>query len=130
MNSVSDNGKDTHYILGSNPPHAQALQQKLIMTGEPPYIFVRWKPVHEQAIGWHADLNVGVRMNIRPFIEADILRKSPNTKWTKDRGKEPERDKDEYPWFWSGNVPVGDRVNDVQLTNAQKKAARDKARSG
>ena len=50
---------------------AQALQEKLklILAGEPPYdIFVRWKPLHEQAIGWHPDLNDGVRMNIRPFI--------------------------------------------------------------
>jgi len=28
---------------------------------------------------------------IRPFVEAGILRKNPNIKWTKDRGKEPER---------------------------------------
>ena len=93
--------------------------------GEPSYdIFVRWKPVHEQAIGWQPDLNDGVRMNIRPFIEADILRKTPNIKWTKDRGKEPERDKDEYPWFWSGCEFIGDRVNDVHLKNADKQAAR------
>ena len=35
-------------------------------------------------------------------MTAGILRKNPNIKWTKDRGREPERDKDEYPWFWSG----------------------------
>jgi hypothetical protein len=108
---------------------AQALQEKLklILSGEPPYdIFVRWKPVHEQAIGWHPDLNDGVRMNIRPFIEADILRKTPNIKWTKDRGKEPERDKHDYPWFWSGGEFVGDRVNDVHLTNEKKAAARSR----
>ena len=28
-------------------------------------------------------------MNIRPFVEAGILRKPPNIKWTKDRGNEP-----------------------------------------
>ena len=84
---------------------AQALQEKLklILAGEPPYdIFVRWKPLHEQPIGWNPDLNDGVRMNIRPFVEAGILRKNPNIKWTKDRGKEPERDKNDYPWFWKG----------------------------
>ena len=111
---------------------AQALQEKLklILAGEPPYdIFVRWKPLHEQAIGWHPDLNDGVRMNIRPFIEADILRKTPNIKWTKDRGNEPERDKDEYPWFWSGNDSSGERVNDVHLTNAEK-TGRSKAKEG
>ena len=42
---------------------------KLILEGEPPYdIFVRWKPLAKQAIGWHPDLNDGVRMNIRPFM--------------------------------------------------------------
>ncbi len=46
-----------------------------------------------------------------------------NIKWTKDRGKEPERDRDEYPWFWDGGTFKGDRVNDVHLTNAQKQAA-------
>jgi len=108
---------------------AQALQAKLklILAGEPPYdIFVRWKPLSEQAIGWHPELNDGVRMNIRPFIEADILRKKPNIKWTKDRGKEPGRDKAEYPWFWKGEAFVGDRVNDVHFTNAEKQAARSK----
>jgi hypothetical protein len=118
---------------------AQGLQAKLklILTGEPPYdIFVRWKPLHEQPIGWNPDLNDGVRMNIRPFVEAGILRKNPNIKWTKDRGKEPERDKEDFPWFWKGEEVVGrignpsyefvgDRVNDVHLTNAEKQAARD-----
>ncbi len=70
-------------------------------------------------------MNDGVRMNIRPFVLAGILRKTPNIKWTKDRGKEPERDRDEYPWFWDGSDPVGDRVNDVHLTNAQKQVARN-----
>ncbi len=54
---------------------------KLILAGEPPYdIFVCWRPLHEQAIGWQPDLNDGARMNIRPFIEAGILRKVPNIK--------------------------------------------------
>ena len=104
---------------------AQALQEKLkrILAGEPDYdIFVRWKPLHEQAIGWHPDLNDGVRMNIRPFVEADVLRKTPNIKWTKDRGKEPLRDGEEYPWFNA----AGDRVNDEHPTTADKQAARDK----
>ena len=106
---------------------AQALQEKLklILAGEPPHdIFVRWKPLSEQPIGWNPDLNDGVRMNIRPFVEAGILRKPPNIKWTKDRGNEPQRPKEEYPWFWTGDVFTGDRVNDVHITNAQKQAAR------
>ncbi len=106
---------------------AQGLQEKLklILAGEPPYdIFARWKPLHEQPIGWNPDLNDGVRMNIRPFVEAGILRKNPNIMWTKDRGKEPERDKKDFPWFWNGKTFTGDRVNDIHLTNAKKQAAR------
>jgi hypothetical protein len=106
---------------------AQELQGKLklILAGEPPYdIFVRWKPLADQAIGWHPDLNDGVRMNIRPFMAARILRKNPNIKWTKDRGKEPQRDKADYPWFWSNGQFTGDRVNDMHYTNAEKQAAR------
>jgi len=106
---------------------AQDLQEKLklILAGEKPYdILVRWKPLAEQAIGWHPDLNDGVRMNIRPFVEAGVLRKNPNIKWTKDRGKEPEREKDDYPWFWDGKTFTGERVNDVHLTNAEKLTAR------
>jgi hypothetical protein len=35
------------------------------------------KPLRGQAIGWNPDLNYGVRMNIRSFLKADILRKTP-----------------------------------------------------
>jgi hypothetical protein len=98
---------------------------KLILAGEPPYdIFVRWKPLHEQAIGWNPDLDDGMRMNIRPFVKAGILRKNPNVKWSKDRGKEQERDKTDYPWFCEDGEFVGDRVNDVHLTIDKKNAAR------
>jgi hypothetical protein len=106
---------------------AQALQAKLklILAGEPPYdIFVRWKPLAEQPIGWHPDLNDGVRLNIRPFMEAGILRKNPNIKWTKDRSNEPKRDKDLFPWFWDGDTFTGERVNDKHLTVQEKQAAR------
>jgi len=54
---------------------ARELQNKLklILEGEPPYdIFVRWKPMEQQPIGWEPDLNDGVRMNIRPFLAMDI----------------------------------------------------------
>jgi hypothetical protein len=60
-------------------------------------------------------------MNIRPFVAAGMLRKNPNVKWTKGRGKEPERDNKDFPWFRDG---TGNRVNDVHLTNAEKRAAR------
>ncbi len=99
---------------------------ELILEGEAPYdIFVRWKPLEEQPIGWDPDLNDGVRMNIRPFLTvpdvgkkgAGILRDKPNIKWTKDRGKDVES----APWY-----PVfrGDRINDHHLTLAKKKAVR------
>ncbi|MEX2595759.1 MAG: N-6 DNA methylase [Salibacteraceae bacterium] len=72
---------------------AKALKVKLllILEGEPPYdIFVRWKSLEEQPIGWEPDLNDGVRINIYPFMQAGVLRKDPNLKWKKDRGKNPE----------------------------------------
>ncbi len=110
---------------------------KLILEGEPLYdIFVRWKPLAQQAIGWHPDINDGVRMNIRPFATADILRKRVKIKWEKDRGKEPQRDKKEFPWFWGwdeekkdfagvGKEPDGNRWNDCHYTNEFKKMARE-----
>jgi hypothetical protein len=99
---------------------AEELQAKLekILEGEKPYdIFVRWKKLDEQPIGWNPDLNDGVRMNIRPFVTADVLRKTPNIKWTKDRGKDPET----APWF---KVFKGERINDCHLSLAEKRAAR------
>ena len=130
---------------------AKELQDKLqaILHGEPPYdIFVRWKPLHEQPIGWTPDINDGVRMNIRPFMSveltrgrkgAGVLRYPPKIKWTKDRGKEPKRPIKEYPWFWSwdektqdfagGDRFTGDRWNDLHYSIATKQAARDSAKN-
>ncbi len=103
-------------INGADDRLAAALdlqeQLKKILEGEPPYdLFVRWKPLHQQAIGWDPDINDGVRLNSRPFLNATlrkggktgagILRSKPGTiKWAKDRGKEPMRPKGEFPWFW------------------------------
>ena len=79
---------------------ALTLQKRLekILEGEPPFdVFVRWKPIHEQPIGWEPDVNDGVRLNIRPFLADDapggkkgagILRAKPKISWKKDRGKE------------------------------------------
>jgi hypothetical protein len=87
-------------------------QLKLILAGEPPYdLFVRWKPLSGQPLGWNPDINDGVRLNIRPFLSAElrkgkkgagVLRCKPNIKWTKDRGGEPQslRPKAQFPWFW------------------------------
>src|SRR5439155_20909964 len=50
---------------------ARELQGELerIIAGEPPYdLFIRWKPLHQQPIGWQPDINDGVRLNIRPFL--------------------------------------------------------------
>jgi hypothetical protein len=103
---------------------AQDLKRRLelILEGEKPYdIFVRWKPLAEQPIGWNPDLNDGVRLNIRPFMTAEVLRhnKKPklNITWDKDRGKDVES----APWF---KVFKGDRINDHHLPLADKRAVR------
>ena len=127
--------------------HADHLRAELIkiLKGEPPYdIFVRWKPLHQQPVGWEPDINDGVRLNIRPFMTARtlsarsknacILRTTPNIKWEKDRGKEPMRDKQDYPWFWgwdeatadfAGNDKLdGNRWNNLHYSSVFKQAAR------
>ena len=119
---------------------ALELQKRLvaILQGEPPFdIFIRWKPIEEQPLGWEPDINDGVRLNIRPFMALDlpggkrgagILRAKPNIHWRKDRGKEPVRDQVHFPWFWKESKFTGERVNDVHLTNGEKRAAREAAR--
>ena len=100
---------------------AEALKAKLeqILEGEPPYdIYVRWKPLHDQAVGWEPDLNDGVRMNIRPFMEAGVLRWKPNVKWGNDRGTDPVPN-------CSGTT---ERLNDLHFTLAEKRTAREEAR--
>lgn len=109
---------------------AESLKKKLeqILEGEAPYdIFVRWKPIEQQPIGWDPDLNDGVRLNVRPFMTvgdvkkkgAGVLRDKPNVKWTKDRGKDVES----APWYQTFK---GERINDHHLTLAEKRAAREK----
>ncbi|MFP6639054.1 MAG: SAM-dependent DNA methyltransferase, partial [Myxococcota bacterium] len=131
---------------------AEELQKKLkkISDGEAPYdIFVRWKPLEEQPIGWEPELNDGVRINIRPFVEADVLRAKTGIKWGKDRGKEPEslRPKSKFPWFRGckgnddeeertdytserarGREFDGDRWNDLHYTREVKEAERAAAK--
>jgi Eco57I restriction-modification methylase len=101
---------------------AQELKSKLekIIEGEAPYdIFVRWKALEKQPTGWEPDLNDGVRLNIRPFVEAGVLRKNPKVNWNKDRGK----DVASAPWY---KVFKGDRNNDHHLSLAEKRKARGK----
>jgi hypothetical protein len=91
---------------------ALALQRKLeaILEGEAPFdIYVRWKNLSEQPLGWEPDLNDGVRVNIRPFVEAGVLRSAFNIHWKKDRGKNPDGT---------------ERHNDLHLPLAQKLGAR------
>jgi hypothetical protein len=119
-------GADTRLAAAE---HLQG-ELKKILEGEKPYdIFVRWKPLDKQPIGWEPDLNDGVRMNIRPWIteaklykatKPGILRVTPNIKYTKDRGKEPARDPKQFPWFAKST----DRVNDVHLSLNEKRRAR------
>ena len=136
--------------------HAKHLQNELIKIydGDPPYdIFVRWKPLRNQPVGWDPDINDGVRINIRPFMHARplgakakgacILRRMPNVKWGKDLGQETPREKEAYPWFWnrdpkdpaqevdfhggSDSTFDGARWNDMHYTRACKEAARAQA---
>jgi len=123
---------------------ARALQTKLaaILEGEAPLdIFVRWKPLKDQAQGWHPDLNDGIRQNIRPFLlagdvgkkGAGLFRSVPLALKDKDRGTEPSRPQEDYPWFWcegkpgtdpsGGKAYIGTRSNDVHLTLARKREA-------
>lgn len=83
---------------------------ELILDGEPPYdIYVRWKSLAEQPIGWDPDVDDGVRVNVRPFVEAGVLRSSFNVHWRKDRGKNPDG---------------SERLNDLHVTTAEKRASR------
>jgi hypothetical protein len=116
---------------------AQSLKKKLelILEGEAPYdIFVRWKPLAEQPIGWNPDLNDGVRLNIRPFMTmpdvkkkgAGILAHTPNIHWNKDRGKDVES----APWYHLGpeyGGKKGDRINEHHLSLREKQAAKESA---
>jgi hypothetical protein len=102
-----------------------------ILKGEAPYdIFVRWKPLNEQVIGWNPDINDGVRLNIRPFMtvpdvgkkDAGILRFRPNIHWKKDRSKDGES----APWYKLGleyGESEGSRINDHHLFLKDKQQA-------
>jgi len=89
-------------------------------------------------------------MNIRPFISAKplnargknacILRVNPDVKRGKDKGKEPIREKADYPWFWGWNEITqdfaggkefdGNRWNNLHYSRAAKLAARDRKKGG
>jgi hypothetical protein len=138
-------------IAGSDARLASAMhlqdELKKILAGEKPYdIFIRWKALYELPIGWEPDINDGVRMNIRPFITARpltgkgknacILRVRPGTalNWKKDRGTEPVREMQDFPWFWTwdeqtddftgGEKFDGNRWNDLHYSLETKRKAR------
>ena len=60
-------------------------------------------------MGWNLDLNDGVRVNIRPFVTAGVLRSRFTINWNKDRGTNPDG---------------SERLNDLHYTLAQKREAR------
>jgi hypothetical protein len=99
---------------------------ELILEGEKPYdIFVRWKPLAEQPIGWNPDLNDGVRMNIRPFMigrspASQHKRPKLNISWNKDLGIDEEI----VPWF---HIFESDRINDHHLSLAEKTGKKSKS---
>lgn len=120
-----------------------------ILLGEKPYdVFVRWKPIHEQAIGWEPDINDGVRLNIRPWLTAKpyqpgrrdgcILRVTPRVNYAKDRGEEPHRSRENFPWFWSWDEQTEDfvggkdfdgaRWNDLHYSLDTKRKARERSK--
>ncbi len=137
-------------VEGADGRLAAAMQLKneleKILEGEPPYdIFVRWKPLYEQPLGWEPDINDGVRINIRPFMTAKtmkgnknggVLRVGPKIKWDKDRGNEPHRSKEDFPWFWKwdgktedftgGHEFDGNRWNDLHYSLGKKQQARER----
>lgn len=94
---------------------AEDLQRrlKLILEGAPPYdVYVRWKAMAEQPVGWEPDVDDGVRLNIRPFVTADVLRTKVNVHWRKDRGTNPDG---------------SERHNDLHPTLDERRAARRQA---
>lgn len=100
------------------------LQQILekVLEGEKPYdIFVRWKSLAQQPLGWDPDIDDGVRQNIRPFIRAGVLTHDlSKILKDKDRGN----DVASAPWYPVFN---GERRNDHNTTLAEKRAAREAA---
>ncbi len=120
---------------------ALGLQRRLelIIDGAPPYdIYVRWKPLHRQPIGWQPDLNDGVRLNVRPFVQAEVLRSKFSVNWNKDRGANPVR-ADVYAWSEAAQAAtVGDtkpetvdgalRLNDLHIPLEVKRQAREAAK--
>jgi hypothetical protein len=104
---------------------AVMLKSKLeaIQVGDRPLdVFVRWKAMNQQSVGWNPDVNDGVRLNIRPFVKADVLRVSASklgVDWSTDNGK----DDSDAPWFGLGEVygeNLGSRINQHHISISDK----------
>lgn len=85
-----------------------------------------------QPIGWEPDLSDGVRMNIRPFVQAEVLRvpsRQLGIKWEPDRGKDvPSAPRVELGPAYG--EPEGTRINDHHLSLAEKQASRSRVAAG
>jgi hypothetical protein len=70
---------------------------------------------------WNPDLNDAMRLNVHPFMTAEVLRHNKKPKlcvsWDKDRGKDVES----APWFHKFE---GEHINEHHLTVAEKMLAR------
>ncbi|MDP9362640.1 MAG: BREX-1 system adenine-specific DNA-methyltransferase PglX [Chloroflexota bacterium] len=133
---------------GAETGLARALELKAkleaIQRGDPPFdIYVRWKPLHRQPVGWEPDLDDGVRLNARPFVTAGVLRAKFSVGWNKDRGDNPpasdvqrfaaEAQQAAAP-FAAANPALGlphpastdgrERLNGLHLPRSAKEAAR------
>ncbi|MEJ7871180.1 MAG: hypothetical protein WKF67_02890 [Rubrobacteraceae bacterium] len=78
-----------------------------------PYI-KRFPGPLEPVVPREPDLNDGVRLNIRPRMQAGVLRARLNIKWNRERRKNPDG---------------SERHNDLHLTRAEKGEARKPANS-
>jgi N-6 DNA Methylase len=126
--------------------HLKAELERIRMGDSPFDIFVRWKALSDQPVGWDPDINDGVRLNIRPFMTARplgaraknacILRTTPRISWDKDRGRDPERSRSEFPWLWKWDGSTADflgsgkfdgvRWNNLHYSLSAKRAATKK----
>ncbi len=86
-------------------------------------------------------MNDGIRQNLRSFplagdvgkMGAGLFQAVPLKLKDKDRGKKPQRPKEDYPWFWCEEEPgtdpmgveefVGARWNNAHLTLSRKREA-------
>ena len=94
--------------------HALDLQQQLerILDGEPPCdIFVRWKPLHAQAIGWEPDLDDGVRPEHPPIHACRTAQGWPSR--GRDPSMETQRQMGQGPGKGARGAPAARRVSVV-----------------